>query len=227
MTKAEAFWNASAGNYDRTEARFEYIHAKSRDYAKQHLHADHVVLDYGCGTGTTACEVAHLVREIHGIDISSEMINLAREKVAAGGVANATLARADIFDDGYKAESFDVILAFNVLHTVPDPEQVVRRMQHLLKPGGLVVSVTPCFRDQASIFGRAQLLFVRALCMARLIPIPIRSVSSADLDELILYGGEFEKVQAENIFRGISSYFLTARKVAPPDGAELDTWRTS
>lgn len=56
MDKSEAFWDSSADNYDKTEQRFESIHKKSRENARKHLHTRHTVLDYGCGTGTTACE---------------------------------------------------------------------------------------------------------------------------------------------------------------------------
>ncbi len=47
MSDPQEFWNASAGNYDRTEERFEYIHQRSRERARRHLSLDDVVLDYG------------------------------------------------------------------------------------------------------------------------------------------------------------------------------------
>ncbi|MBX2801506.1 MAG: class I SAM-dependent methyltransferase [Myxococcales bacterium] len=217
MSSAEQFWNASAGNYDRTEERFEYIHLKSREHARRHLAAADIVLDYGCGTGTTSCEVAHLVKEIQAIDISSEMVEIARKKANDRGIENARFEQKDIFDEGYEPESFDVILMFNVLHTIPDPGRAMRRAHELLKPGGLVVSVTPCFRDKASLLGRMQTLLVRALCATGLIPIPIRSVGSADL-HLLAESGGFEIVDTEVIFKGISSYFMVGKKT-PADQA--------
>ncbi|MBT4442594.1 MAG: class I SAM-dependent methyltransferase [Oceanospirillaceae bacterium] len=39
-------------------------------------------MDYGCGTGTASCVLASQVKEIHGIDISSEMIRVAKKKSA-------------------------------------------------------------------------------------------------------------------------------------------------
>lgn len=213
MSDPEEFWNASAGNYDRTEERFEDIHRKSRENAKRHLTMGDVVLDYGCGTGTTACDVAHLVKQVHGIDISSEMIEISKGKAAERGIENVIFERNDIFDSRYEPGSFDVILAFNVFHTVPAPEQSMARIHELLKPGGLVVSVTPCFKDKASLLGRMQTLLVRVLCLFGVISIPIRSVRSADLDDLVTANGRFDIVDAESIFKDVSSYFLVAKKV--------------
>lgn len=213
MNRAETFWNASASNYDKTEQRFSYIHEKSREYCKKHLAPTDVVLDYGCGTGTTSCDVAHLVHDIQGIDISAEMIKLAREKASRRGIENVRFERKDLFDEGYAGASFDKILVFNVLHTVPEPEKAVRRIHELLRPGGLVVTVTPCFRDEASFLGRMQLLLVRVLCMIRVIPIPIRSVGASDLDRLFTEVGGFETVESETIFQGTSSYFKVARRL--------------
>ena len=82
MNKSENFWDKASKNYDKTEERFEYIHKKARVNTKKHLKGSHIVLDYGCGTGTASYVLAGQVKEIHGIDISSEMIRVAKKKSA-------------------------------------------------------------------------------------------------------------------------------------------------
>jgi 2-polyprenyl-3-methyl-5-hydroxy-6-metoxy-1,4-benzoquinol methylase len=211
MNKPKEFWDKSAENYDRTEERFEHIHQTSRECAKRHLKVSDVVLDYGCGTGTTACELANLVAEIQGIDISGRMIELSKEKAAVYGVENVNFAQADIFDEGYGKGSFDVILAFNMLHTVPDPQRVVGRVHELLKPEGSFISVTPCLRDRMSLIVSAQIQLVRLLCKLGIIPVPIRRLQSSDLDELVS-GGDFHAAETKAIFSGASSYFIAAKK---------------
>lgn len=211
MSKPNEFWDKSADNYDRTEERFEHIHQTSRECAKRHLRESDVVLDYGCGTGTTACELASHVTEIQGIDIAGRMIELSKEKAAANGISNVSFAQADIFDEGYSKGSFDVILAFNMLHTVPDPQRVVRRVHELLKPEGSFISVTPCLRDKMSLIVSAQIQLVRLLCKLGIIPVPIRRLQSSDLDELVS-SGNFHAVETQEIFSGASSYFIAAKK---------------
>ncbi len=211
MSKPNEFWDKSADNYDRTEERFEHIHQTSRECAKRHLRESDVVLDYGCGTGTTACELASHVTEIQGIDIAGRMIKLSKEKAAANGISNVSFAQADIFDERYSKGSFDVILAFNMLHTVPDPQRVVRRVHELLKPEGSFISVTPCLRDKMSLIVSAQIQLVRLLCKLGIIPVPIRRLQSSDLDELVS-SGNFHAVETQEIFSGASSYFIAAKK---------------
>lgn len=213
MDKSEAFWDSSADNYDKTEERFESIHKKSRENARKHLHTSHTVLDYGCGTGTTSCELARGVKQISAIDISSKMIQLAQEKVTATEIKNISLRQGDIFDEDYKAGSFDVILAFNMLHTVPDPEAVLQRIRELLKPEGLIIAVTPTLRDKLSFFVGLQIKLVQALCSLGIIPIPIRRLKSTDLDGLV-ENARFQIVDSEEIYAGVSSYFMVGKKSA-------------
>lgn len=213
MSTSETFWDRSASTYDKTEGRFERIHGRARERAKRHLKKSDIVLDYGCGTGTTACAISGSVRSVRAIDISTAMIDIARGKAAAGGVANVDFGRADIFDEGFEPGSFDAVLAFNMLHTVPDPRRVVRRTIELLKPGGSFISVTPCLRGDMSASVSLQILLVRLLLRLRIIPIPIRRLESADLDDL-MDDERLRVIETEEIFQGASSYFMVAKKAS-------------
>ncbi|MDN3613324.1 class I SAM-dependent methyltransferase [Vibrio gallaecicus] len=144
MNKTENFWNKASKGYDKSEARFEFIHNMTRKYAEKYLDASNIVLDYGCGTGTKSCELASHVKEIHAIDISKAMVESARNKAANSNIENVHFTQATIFDSRYENESFDVIFAFNMLHTVDKPHHVVQRIHELLKPNGLLISSTPC-----------------------------------------------------------------------------------
>ena len=212
MNKSEKFWDQSAGNYDKTEARFEYIHSRSRENTKKYLKDTDVVLDYGCGTGTVACEFSGLVNSVRAIDISSGMIELAKGKASIGGVVNVDFEQTDIFDEKFENGSFDVVLAFNMLHTVPDPQNVVQRTYELLKPEGLFISVTPCLAGRLSFLVSLQILFVRVLLKVGIIPVPIRRLKSADLDGLVV-DEKFQVIETEEIFKGASSYFMVAKKI--------------
>jgi len=74
------------------------------------------VLEIGCGTGTTALRLAHRVRRLHATDVSSQMVAIAQEKIAATPVAQLDFAVLDAAGAAQQApQAYDVVLAFNVL----------------------------------------------------------------------------------------------------------------
>jgi SAM-dependent methyltransferase len=155
--------------------------------------------------------LAGCVDEILGIDISGRMIELAKEKALGAGVGNVTFEQGDIFESRYDDRLFDVVLAFNMLHTVPEPEHLVGRVHDLLRPGGLFISLTPCLRDKMSFLVGLQIQLVRVLGRIGVIPVPIRRLRPADLDDLIA-SQPFSVVETTEIFAGATSYFAVAKK---------------
>ena len=99
MDKSEKIWDKIAVNYDESEKRFGPIHIKIIKNTKKYLTANDIVLDYGCGTGTKAFELAGFVKEIHAIDISSKMIEIAKRKAAQREIKNIDFKHAIISDE--------------------------------------------------------------------------------------------------------------------------------
>jgi SAM-dependent methyltransferase len=92
------------------------------------------VLDVGCGTGRLLHELPARY-EKHGVDISHEMLAIAR----ARGL-NVVHAAAD--DLPFEEASFDVVTTFAVLHHLIDPlvvRRAIREMCRVVRPGGAVV----------------------------------------------------------------------------------------
>ena len=138
------FWDRIARKYAADAIADLAGYERTLERTRHYLKAGDAVLEFGCGTGTTALKLAPFVARVVATDISSEMIAIAREKAAAEGCANAAfeVARADAGDklDG----TFDVALGFSVLHLVAARDAVLRNLYRLLKPGGLFISKTPC-----------------------------------------------------------------------------------
>jgi phosphatidylethanolamine/phosphatidyl-N-methylethanolamine N-methyltransferase len=106
------------------------------------------VLEVGVGTGLSLPTYGrHL--EIVGIDLSPEMLEKARERVAAERLGNVTgLHEMDASDLKFADASFDTVVAMYVMTVVPDPEKVMRELSRVCRPGGEVIIVNHFSADE-------------------------------------------------------------------------------
>ena len=126
MNKSEKFWDKVSNI--KPPKKFAHAQSKTIEKTKKHLYISDIVFDYGCGTGTITNAIADDVRAIHATDISSGMINVAKRKASELKIENVNYAQSTIFDDRYKKESFNVILAFNILQYLEDKHKVMQRI---------------------------------------------------------------------------------------------------
>ncbi|TFV62431.1 class I SAM-dependent methyltransferase [Geodermatophilus sp. DF01-2] len=98
------------------------------------------VLALGCGTGSLAVLLAGSGHDVHGVDFAPAMVERARGKAAAAGVA-ARFRVGDASAPAVPPGSVDVVLCRHVLWTLPDPAAAVERWVGLLAPGGRMVLV--------------------------------------------------------------------------------------
>lgn len=117
------------------------------------------VLEFGCGTGSTAIAHAPYVDHILATDISENMLAIAREKASAAGIANITFEQASLRELDGKVGYWDAILGMSILHLVPDMAGDITQVHTLLKPGGVFVSSSPCIADMSSVFRYVAPLF--------------------------------------------------------------------
>jgi len=81
MNKSEKFWDRMAKYLDQVERKDETTNIKIIEKTRNRLKISDTVLDYGCGTGTAAIEIAGNVKTVTCIDISSKMIEAAKGKL--------------------------------------------------------------------------------------------------------------------------------------------------
>jgi len=150
-TSDARFWDRIARKYAADPIKDMEGYARTVDRTRHYLRATDTVLELGCGTGTTALQLAAHVFRIVATDLSGEMIAIAREKAAAAACGNAEFAVAtpEHAADGvpWPDGSFDAVLAFNLWHLVADRASALAQVHRVLKPGGLFVSKTPCLAE--------------------------------------------------------------------------------
>jgi ubiquinone/menaquinone biosynthesis C-methylase UbiE len=117
---------------------------KTLDLTRARLAPEAEVLELGCGTGSSALRIAPFVSRYTGTDDASGMMEIAREKLAETPVEGLTFDTARTGDGSLPEGPFDAVLAFNLLHLVPDLPATLAEAHRLLKPGGLLITKTPC-----------------------------------------------------------------------------------
>ncbi|GAU86445.1 class I SAM-dependent methyltransferase [Bosea sp. BIWAKO-01] len=202
------FWDRTARKYAAGPIADMAGYERTVERTRQHLKADDTVLEFGCGTGTTALRLAPSVRRIVATDISGEMIAIARGKAEAAGIGNVAFEVATLAAISEPDATFDVALGFNVLHLIAARGETLAGLHRLLKPGGIFISKTPCLKEMNP------LLRLVVPLMQRIGKAPYVSfLSTEDLEREIAAAG-FEMIGRErHASRGRDARpFLVARK---------------
>ena len=112
----------------------------SAGFLLPHLKRDDTVLDVGCGPGTITVDLAHLVAPglVTGVDLSEEVVEVARETSEGRHVDNVRFAVDDVYDLSFAESTFDVVFAHQVLQHLSRPVDALMEMRRVLRDGGLV-----------------------------------------------------------------------------------------
>lgn len=103
------------------------------------------MLDLGTGTGRLLELFAPHYRSALGIDMSREMLAVARAKLEAAGITHAAVRQGDVTAPPVDAGRFDLVTVHQVLHYLDEPQAVIAEAARALRPGGtlLIVDFAP------------------------------------------------------------------------------------
>ena len=104
------------------------------EVAEFRKHQGEEVLEIGCGTGSDLLQFAKHGALATGIDLTTKHVELARKRVGDRAIVHEADARNLPLGD----DSFDYVYSHGVLHHTDEPEQVVREMFRVLRPGGRI-----------------------------------------------------------------------------------------
>lgn len=152
MDRSTKFWDRVAERYSKQPIADEAAYQKKLQTTREYFRADMDVLEFGCGTASTAMLHAPYVRHIQGIDISPKMVGIAQSKVDAENIRNISLQCADINYYEVRDQSLDAVLGLSILHLLEDKEKVISRVYQMLKPGGVFITNTACIADMMRYF---------------------------------------------------------------------------
>ena len=142
--KAAATYDAAADHFDNEPLGF-WEQIGQRTVARLGLPAGAKVLDVGCGTGASALPAAQAVGRdgfVRGVDLSARLLDRARAKATARGLANVEFRLADMTALGYPDHCFDAVVSVFSIFFVPDMEGLVRELWRMVRPGGKLAVTT-------------------------------------------------------------------------------------
>ncbi len=145
-TAAQAYFREHAAEWDRIrklhvadDAVEDAIRASLADKPFRSL------LDLGTGTGRMLELFGPEIERGLGLDLSLDMLQLARDRLERAGLKNCSVRQGDIFDLPLANASFDVVVLHQVLHVLDDGARAIHEAARVLRPGGrlLVVDFAP------------------------------------------------------------------------------------
>jgi ubiquinone/menaquinone biosynthesis C-methylase UbiE len=143
---AQAYFRAHAAEWDRIRK----LHAADAavEEAIRLALADkpfRSLLDLGTGTGRMLELFGREIERGLGLDLSLDMLLLARDRLERAGLKNCSVRQGDIYDLPLADDSFDVVILHQVLHFLDDGARAIKEAARVLRPGGrlLVVDFAP------------------------------------------------------------------------------------
>jgi SAM-dependent methyltransferase len=129
-------WSDNADLFDAGVARYlpAFLEAAAIEPASH-------VLDVGCGNGLTSREAARLASagSVTGVDLSTRMLEVARRRAAADGIANVSFVKADVQVADLGEARYDRVISRNGVMFFGDPVAAFANLARALKPGGRMV----------------------------------------------------------------------------------------
>jgi len=207
----QKFWDKQAKRYDQAEKQFAIVYSNIIDKTCKYLNLNDNVLDYGCATGNKTIELAKKVKHIHGLDISSEMINEANKKKRELNISNISFFQGTIFDSNLEKNTYDTIIAYGIIHLLEENQKVIQRIHELLKQGGFFISTTACMKDKMDIKTRIKVTSFIFMKRLGIFPLHLSMFKSSDVNKII-EEQSFQIIETEKIIDGIPAIFIVARK---------------
>lgn len=143
---AQAYFRSHAAEWDRI--RKLHVADEAVEGAIKDALADkpfRSLLDLGTGTGRMLELFGPTIERGLGLDLSLDMLLLARDRLERAGLKHCSVRQGDLYDLPLANDSFDVVILHQVLHFLDDGGRAIREAARVLRPGGrlLVVDFAP------------------------------------------------------------------------------------
>jgi len=171
----------------------------------------HSVLDVPCGTGQISIPLLDRTEKLTLIDISSNMLAIAKKAIPGNLSGKVELINGDFFKMEFQKESYDLVICLGLLAHVNSPKDLLEKISSLVKPGGsLIIQNT----DSSHFYSHLIRLYLGMKNILRKQPYKLNKVNAEFLEATLAeYKFELKKCFRYNqSFLGFSNLFSNKRK---------------
>lgn len=187
----DGFWHQLSKESNRNEA----IDPELIKYLKRHLKPESIVLDIGPSVESLLHQLAPFCQLIEAANLTLEMSKAVSKEIETENLQNFTVSLGE-------SDRFDVVLGIDVLHMVPDINQLVAELHRVLKPGGRLIIEVVTFKEQQ---------FVSIITRIAMKMVKYRLWTVGDYKELLINEG-FTIESSEYMRQGSLTVLITAQK---------------
>jgi len=130
--KAAKTWDDNPNRSKQTEKLINNI--------KEYLKSSDIVIDYGAGTGTVACAINDLVKEVIAIDNSTGMLEVLNEKILKHGIKNIKTLNTNLVTEPFN-QKVNLIITTMTMHHIKDLNDLFTKFSNILEDNGHLIIV--------------------------------------------------------------------------------------
>ena len=127
------FWDFCAPFYDFAEGTNGRAYGEMLKTVNELVPNGSAVLEAAAGTGSISIAVSDKASQIICTDVSEKMLNVARRKITNRGIQNITVEPQSIYKIEKPDNSFDVVIAGQILHLIDEPEKAAMELKRISK----------------------------------------------------------------------------------------------
>ncbi len=140
------FWDRVAGVYDLfVNVINRKTHQRLKEIVSDLIGSEDAVLECACGTGLLSAVIAPKCRQLTATDFSEKMLEKAEKNCCC--FSNITYTQADITALSFADNSFDKVVAANVIHLLDNPLTALGELNRVCKDGGMLIIPTYMNKD--------------------------------------------------------------------------------
>jgi ubiquinone/menaquinone biosynthesis C-methylase UbiE len=221
-------WNRVAGGWEKWDRFFDEQMAflNHRLVADARIRSGMQVLDLGSGTGYPALLGAQTVGSqgsMIGMDLAEQMLDVARRKATALGLANVTFRMGDATTLPFETNSFDAVTSRFCLMFLPEIPKAAAEITRVLRPGGWVAAAVWSAPEKNPSIG----LSMEAIKKVVELPPPdptapgiFRLATPGDLAGMMQQGGLIDVAEQEFLaewsYASADEYYTSLMEIAAP-----------